>query len=179
MKVLQDGRRVYPLAGTRGKGRGFRSWDRANACSSDGLIWSDGVIFRSGGAGFCSLDGFSGSAGGFRDSADGFQTIANGFICSVQAQNWWVDGFRSTGAAKNTFRRATRTVTGPPICSTSAKNTVAGAKVDLVLPKIGSGPPGKTIDRANKTVEGAKKTIGDGFQRLSSCTPKCGGMRAC
>jgi hypothetical protein len=104
MKVLQDGRRVYPLAGTRGKGRGFRSWFGANSCSGDGSIWSDGVIVRSGGAGFCSLDGFSGSADGFRHFIDGSQTIADGFICSVRARNWWVDGFRSIDAAKNTVR---------------------------------------------------------------------------
>jgi hypothetical protein len=60
-----------------------------------------------------------------------------------------------------------------------SKNTVAGEKVHLVLPNFGSSAPRKIIDRAKKTVERAKKTIADGFRRLSSCTPKCGGMCDC
>jgi hypothetical protein len=133
----------------------------------------------------CPLAGFLWSTGGFRYSPDGFQTIANGFIYSVRARNWWDDGFRSTDAAKNTFQRATKTVAGPPSCSTPAKNTVAGAKVHLVLPNFGSAPPGKTIDRAKKTVERAKKTIANGFRWSERAAApfmhagKCRGMVAC
>jgi hypothetical protein len=142
-------------------------------CCSDGFRCSAGALRRSIDGLICPADGFCHSIDGLLYFTDGLICSADGFICSVEARNWWIGATTSIDAVNITFRGGLKTYAEAAICCIGVKLTAAGPGKCSFLPNFVVGSPPRRsngakniVDRANKTVARAKKTIGDGRMLL-------------